>query len=75
MCIRDSNDYGCYTDFIRLKEGFTRINVKINAKEETEVNGQGPLITGEAISLLYGKLDRLEEGDAVSYTHLIPHYP
>lgn len=67
------NDYGCYTDFIRLKEGFTRINVKINAKEETEVNGQGPLITEEAISLLYGKLDRLEEGDVLVLAGSIPN--
>ena len=28
------------TDFIHLKEGMTRINVKIKAGEETEINGQ-----------------------------------
>ena len=27
------------TDFIHLKEGMTRINVKIKAGEETEING------------------------------------
>ena len=36
------DDFGCYTDFIQLDNGFTRINVKINAGEETEINGQGP---------------------------------
>ena len=30
-------DFGCTTDFIRLKEGMTRINVKINASEESEL--------------------------------------
>ena len=43
------DDFGCYTDFIQLDNGFTRINVKINAGEETEINGQGPKISEEAI--------------------------
>ena len=43
------DDFGCYTDFIQLDNGFTRINVKINAGEETEINGQGPRISEEAI--------------------------
>ena len=67
------NDYGCYTDFIKLKEGFTRINVKVNAKEETEINGQGPVITNEAIDLLYEKLDQLEEGDVLVLAGSIPN--
>ena len=41
-------EFGCDTAFIRLPEGSTRINVKINAGEETEINGQGPVITEEA---------------------------
>ena len=39
--------FGCGTDFIRVKEGFSRINVKMRSDEETEINGQGPLITEE----------------------------
>ena len=42
-------EFGCETDFIPLKEGNSRINVKINAGTETEINGQGPVITEEAI--------------------------
>lgn len=67
------NDYGCYTDFIRLKQGFTRINVKINAKEETEINGQGPKITEEAIERLYEKLDTLEADDILVLAGSIPN--
>lgn len=67
------NDYGCYTDFIRLKQGFTRINVKINAKEETEINGQGPKITEEAIEHLYEKLDTLEADDILVLAGSIPN--
>lgn len=35
---------GVESDFIELDAGMTRINVKIRAKEETEINGQGPKI-------------------------------
>lgn len=66
------DNYGCYTDFIWLEEGFTRINVKINAGEETEINGQGPKITEEAIEQLYHKLDVLEEGDVLILAGSIP---
>ena len=38
---------GVKTDFIHLNQGVTRINVKIKATEETEINGMGPQI-GEA---------------------------
>ena len=35
---------GIATDFISLQEGMSRINVKIKSKEESEINGQGPVI-------------------------------
>ena len=35
MCIRDR---GITTDFIHLEQGMTRINVKIKAGQETELN-------------------------------------
>ena len=40
--------FGVTDDFVRLDEGFSRINVKIKAESETEINGQGPVITEEA---------------------------
>ncbi|GAA6491702.1 1-phosphofructokinase [Candidatus Bariatricus faecipullorum] len=64
--------FGCRTDFISLEEGFTRINVKIKAEEETEINGQGPVITKEAIDALYRKLDVLGEGDILILAGSIP---
>ena len=57
-------EFGCDTAFIRLPEGSTRINVKINAGEETEINGQGPVITEEAQSALFEQLDAYQvQGD------------
>ena len=35
---------GVNADFIRVKDGITRINVKIRAQEESEINGMGPAI-------------------------------
>ena len=66
-------DFGCYTDFIQLDNGFTRINVKINAGEETEINGQGPKISEEAIGKLYEKLDVLTKGDVLVLAGSIPN--
>ena len=67
------DDFGCYTDFIQLDNGFTRINVKINAGEETEINGQGPKISEEAIGKLYEKLDALTKGDVLVLAGSIPN--
>ena len=66
-------EFGCDTAFIRLPEGSTRINVKINAGEETEINGQGPLITEEAQSALFEQLDALKEEDILVLAGSIPN--
>ena len=66
-------EFGCDTAFIRLPEGSTRINVKINAGEETEINGQGPVITEEAQSALFEQLDALKEEDILVLAGSIPH--
>ncbi len=65
--------YGCYTDFIPLEEGVTRINVKVKAEEETEINGQGPVITEDAIAELFSRLDALEKGDVLILAGSIPN--
>ena len=56
-----------------MDNGFTRINVKINAGEETEINGQGPKISEEAIGKLYEKLDVLTKGDVLVLAGSIPN--
>lgn len=64
---------GVETDFVYLEDGFTRINVKIKSDEETELNGQGPKISDNAISLLYEKLDSAKDGDTVVLAGSIPN--
>ena len=63
---------GVATDFIHLPAGLTRINVKLKAGEETEINGKGPDISAEALEELLHKLDALGEGDVLVLAGSIP---
>lgn len=65
-------DMGIDTDFVRLKNGNSRINVKIKSAEETELNGQGPDIDDKAIKALFEKLDTLSDGDTLILAGSIP---
>ena len=67
-------EQGVRADFIELPEsqGITRVNMKIKGKEETEINGQGPRITDEAVQALFGKLDRLKEDDILVISGSVP---
>ena len=69
---RRVREFGCDTDFIKLKEGMSRINVKIKADVESEINGGGPEISAEALEELYGKLDTLKSGDILVLAGSIP---
>lgn len=69
---RGLRDSGIQTDFIWLPEGLTRINVKIKAGEETEINGRGPAIPAAALEELFNKLDRLQTGDVLDLSGSIP---
>lgn len=60
------------TDFIRLNNGFSRINIKIKAGGETEINGQGPDIPAEALEALMQKLDNIQDGDILVLAGSIP---
>ena len=63
---------GCRTDFLRVSEGFTRINVKLKAAQETELNGVGPRITEGDVERLMEKLDALGRGDLLVLAGSIP---
>ena len=69
---RRVREFGCDTDFIKLKEGMSRINVKIKADVESEINGGGPDISSEALEKLYAKLDTLTTGDILVLAGSIP---
>lgn len=63
---------GIQTDFIELPEGNTRINVKIKAQSETDINAGGPLIPSEAFMALLQKLETLRAGDTVCLSGSVP---
>ncbi|MDD6644811.1 MAG: 1-phosphofructokinase [Oscillospiraceae bacterium] len=65
-------EMGVKTDFIRLKEGNTRINVNIKGISETDINARGPEISDEAIEELFEKLNSLKEGDILVLAGSIP---
>jgi 1-phosphofructokinase len=64
---------GIIADFIMLKEGISRINVKIKSDEETEINAQGPEISREAFDELMNKLDGLQKDDVLILAGRIPN--
>ena len=65
-------EMGVSSDFVRLDSGSSRINVKIKSDEETEINGQGPDISPDALNQLFEKLDKLRDGDVIILAGSIP---
>ena len=70
--IRMLDERGVISDFIHVEKGLSRINVKLRSNEESEINGQGPEIDADAISRLYSKLDKLQDGDVLVLAGSIP---
>ncbi|BBF42560.1 1-phosphofructokinase [Lachnospiraceae bacterium KM106-2] len=65
-------DKGISTDFVEAKEGISRINVKLRAKQESEINGQGPKISADELEAFLSKIDCLEDGDTLVLAGSIP---
>ena len=63
---------GCDTDFIRLENGMSRINVKLKSDKESEINGQGPDISSQDLEHLFEKLKQLKKGDMLVLAGSIP---
>ena len=63
---------GIETDFVHIKEGFSRINVKLKSDAETEINGQGPRIDDTALTELFAKLDKLKDSDTLVLAGSVP---
>jgi 1-phosphofructokinase len=55
-----------------LDEGYSRINMKISAGEETAVNGMGPHIPQKEIQALLNQIDNIQEGDSLVLAGSIP---
>ena len=64
---------GCCCDFITIEKGFSRINIKIKAKEETELDGMGPEISQKELNQLFEKLDCLQSQDILILAGSVPN--
>ena len=63
---------GIKTDFVHLKEGYTRINVKIRCDRELDINANGPEIKREEVDALFEKLEELKSKDYLILAGSIP---
>ena len=60
--------YNIKTDFVKLKNSNSRINVKIaknSNTEETAINCTGPIIDKDNVEILFQKLEKIKNGDII----------
>lgn len=70
--IRRLEQMGIKNGFIRIKNGFSRINLKLKSIDGTEINGAGPVISDEEVEMLMSQLNELQEGDVLFLSGSIP---
>ena len=70
--VRRLEQMGVKNGFIRIPDGFTRINLKLKSIDGTEINGQGAEISEEKVEQLMVQLDELSEGDVLFLSGSIP---
>ena len=63
-------EHGCRTDFVRLGHGMSRINVKLVADEESDLNAPGPQIG--TLEPFFRKLDGLTAEDTIVLAGSLP---
>lgn len=64
---------GVSSDFVKISQGFSRINIKFKNMEGTEINGCGPKIDSEKVAMLMEKLQCLKAGDVLVLAGSIPY--
>lgn len=53
-------------------KGDTRINVKLRAEQETEINTPGPIVSPKELQSLLDQMERLRQGDVLSFGGSVP---
>ncbi|MBR3226981.1 MAG: 1-phosphofructokinase [Erysipelotrichaceae bacterium] len=71
--VRRVEELGIRSHFIEVDNGYSRINVKMRSNEETEINGQGPLISEANINELYAVIDGLKDEDILVISGSVPN--
>lgn len=70
--VRRLHNSGINSEFIKINDGISRINIKLKSIDGTEINGQGPHIDSSHIEQLMNRLRRLESGDILVLAGSIP---
>lgn len=63
---------GLKANFVRIREGFSRINIKIKSGRESEINCRGPKISAEDTEKFYKTLDEIKDGDMLVLAGSVP---
>lgn len=69
---RDLESKGCVVDFIKIKKGISRINVKLSDESITEINGGGPEIVEDELTALYDKINKINDNDILIIGGTVP---
>ncbi len=59
-------------ELVMLPVGNTRINVKIKAEAETELNAAGPLVDGGSLAKLFAQIKKIKAGDTLVLAGSVP---
>ena len=70
--VRRLHNGGINSEFIKINDGISRVNIKLKSIDGTEINGQGPHIDSSHIEQLMNRLRRLESGDVLVLAGSIP---
>ena len=70
--VRRLHNGGINSEFIKINDGISRINIKLKSIDGKEINGQGPHIDSSHIEQLMNRLRRLESGDVLVLAGSIP---
>lgn len=70
--VRRLHNGGINSEFIKINDGISRINIKLKSIDGTEINGRGPHIDSSHIEQLMNRLRRLESGDVLVLAGSIP---
>ncbi|MGN0437846.1 MAG: 1-phosphofructokinase [Lachnospiraceae bacterium] len=67
------HEFGVVEEFIEVREGMSRINVKLHSNEESEINGRGPAIKEHDVKSFLQQLRQLKDGDVLVLAGSIPN--
>ncbi|HCM91406.1 MAG TPA: 1-phosphofructokinase [Lachnospiraceae bacterium] len=68
------NDKGVLTDFVHLREGHSRINLKVRTSEETELNAIGPRVPDSAMAKMFEKIRAIGKDDMLVIAGTVPRH-